>query len=196
MIHFRTQRLVLRNWAERDSDMFFRLNSDPRVMAYFPMRRTRDESDNLMMRLRDEIARNGYGFGAVEMVATGKCIGMAGLKACLIPSVLPQRSIEIGWRFAPEYWGRGMATEAAAAWLARGFEEFAFREIVAYTVVGNYRSIAVMERLGMRYLAGRDFDHPDIPATHPHLRRHLLYRVTGPEWWEKRLAAGPPDARP
>lgn len=188
MIHLRTPRLVLRNWAGRDRAVFHQLNSDERVMAYFPMRRTRAEADELMDRLQAEIEANGFGFAAVELVSTGKCIGMAGIKACMIPHVLPQPTIEIGWRLHPGYWRLGLATEAASAWLERGFGEFAFPEIVAFTVVGNYRSIAVMERLGMRYLPGRDFDHPDVPKSHPHLRRHLLYRITAPEWWERRMA--------
>ena len=84
--------------------------------------------------------------------------------------------MEIGWRLAPSWWGRGYASEAARAALRFGFERVGLDEIVAYTVPANLRSQAVMRRLGMRRDAGADFDHPNLPADHP-LRRHVLYRL-------------------
>ena len=38
-----TGRLVLRPWEERDRDLFYEINSDPRVMEFFHFRR--DELD-------------------------------------------------------------------------------------------------------------------------------------------------------
>jgi RimJ/RimL family protein N-acetyltransferase len=39
-----------------------------------------------------------------------------------------------------------------------------------------------MERIGMHRVAGGDFDHPNVPDTYPHLKRHVLYRLTADEW--------------
>ncbi len=39
-----TKRLLIRNWEDRDRELFFRINSDEEVMAFFPFRRTRAES--------------------------------------------------------------------------------------------------------------------------------------------------------
>lgn len=36
MIRLETPRLVIRNWEDRDRDLFFRINSDDRVMRFFP----------------------------------------------------------------------------------------------------------------------------------------------------------------
>ena len=41
----RTPRLILRNWEERDRELFFRINSDDRVMEFFPFRRDRTQAD-------------------------------------------------------------------------------------------------------------------------------------------------------
>jgi RimJ/RimL family protein N-acetyltransferase len=49
-------------------------------------------------------------------------------------------------------------------------------EIVSFTVPGNVRSRRVMEKIGMTYSPGDDFDHPVLPEGHP-LRRHVLYRL-------------------
>ena len=47
---------------------------------------------------------------------------------------------ELGWRMARPLWGRGLASEAAAAVVEHAFGELAIAELVAYTAVGNDRS--------------------------------------------------------
>jgi RimJ/RimL family protein N-acetyltransferase len=85
-------------------------------------------------------------------------------------------AVEIGWRLAPAYWGRGYATEAARAVLDDGFGRLGLAEIVAFTVPANRRSWRVMERLGMTRDSADDFDRPRFPEGHP-LRRNVLYRI-------------------
>ena len=41
----RTTRLLLRNWEERDRDLFHRINSEPVVMEFFPFRRDLAQAD-------------------------------------------------------------------------------------------------------------------------------------------------------
>lgn len=190
MTPLRTERLILRNWEERDRALFHRINSDERVMEFFSFRRDRAQSDTLFDSLRDGIAARGFGFAAAEIAATGECIGFIGLhETDYLEPFLPAGTIEIGWRLAPEYWGHGFVKEAAEAHLAMGFETLGFDEIVSFAVWNNVRSTAVMERLGMRRDEIGDFDHPRIPDTHPHLKRHVLYRLTREEWGGARRAA-------
>jgi RimJ/RimL family protein N-acetyltransferase len=177
-----TQRLVLRNWEERDRELFHRINSDDRVMEFFPFRRNRAQSDELMDRLRDEVDMHGFGFSAVEIAATGECIGFTGLHAAEIEPVVAPGSVEIGWRLAPEYWGKGYVTEAANAMLAFGFETHGLAEIISFAVWNNHRSTAVMERIGMTRVAGGDFYHPGVPLSHPELVPHVLYRLSRADW--------------
>ncbi|MEX0405196.1 GNAT family N-acetyltransferase [Aquibium sp. LZ166] len=185
----RTQRLILRNWEDRDRELFFRINSDDAVMTFFPFRRSRQEADDFMERLRARIAAQGYGFTALELAATGQAIGFAGLNPAGLEPVLPADTIEIGWRLAPEFWGKGLVTEAGEALLAFGFEELDLDEVVSFAVWNNDRSTAVMRRLGMRPDAARDFDHPKVPDTHPHLKRHIFYGLTRSAWRERKKAA-------
>ena len=91
-------------------------------------------------------------------------------------------TIEIGWRLTPEFWGKGYVTEAARAWLAFGFETLGVDEIVSFAVWNNNRSTAVMERIGMTADPSRDFDHPGIPDSHPHLKQHVFYALSRREW--------------
>lgn len=93
--------------------------------------------------------------------------------------------VEIGWRLATQYWGRGFATEAARGALRVAYELLKLTEIVSFTSVGNIRSRAVMERLGMTET--ETFDHPNIPVGNS-LRQHCLYRLSRDEWMSQSQA--------
>ncbi|WP_136656357.1 GNAT family N-acetyltransferase [Nitratireductor sp. XY-223] len=182
-----TERLILRNWRPSDEDAFHRLNSDETVMAFFPFRRDRQQSREVMDRIMREINETGYGFGALQTRDDETAIGFMGLS---IPTNLephvPRGIIEIGWRLVPEAWGKGYVTEAARELLRIGFEEHGLDQVVAFAVPENVRSTAVMDRIGMRHQPSRDFDHPFVPDSHVHLRRHAYYAVTAPEWLARR----------
>ncbi|CAB3820071.1 Acetyltransferase [Achromobacter anxifer] len=173
-----TPRLVLRQWRAADREPFAALNQDPRVTEYLlPL--TARESDALADRLAAGIDEHGWGFWAVEAPEVAPFIGFVGIKP-LAPSLPFAPGVEIGWRLAQRHWGKGYATEAAEAALRAGFEQVGLEEIVAFTAVGNARSRAVMDRLGMRADA-EGFDHPAVPEGHP-LRRHVLYRIGRGLW--------------
>src|SRR5690606_1142946 len=100
-------------------------------------------------------------------------------------AALPFRPcVEIGWRLATSAWGKGYATEGAKAALWIAFEELRLEEIVSFAAQHNWRSRAVMERIGMARDSGT-FEHPDVPEGNP-LRTHVLYRL-GREKWESSL---------
>jgi len=184
-----TERLILRNWEDRDRELFYRINSDERVMEFFPFRRDRTQSDAKMDELRNTIERDGFGFAAVEIAATGECIGFVGItRTDHVPS-MPEGTVEIGWRLAPEFWGHGYVAEAARAWLAFGFDTLDLEEIVSFAVEGNRRSIAVMERIGMTAEPAQNFNHPAVPESHPNLKRHAFYRLTNADWKVQKTAA-------
>ncbi|QKV17267.1 GNAT family N-acetyltransferase [Oricola thermophila] len=180
-----TQRLVLRPWEERDRDLFFEINSDPQVMEFFPFRRTREQADAFFDQLmRDQ--RQRLVFPAAELRDTGECIGFCGLHEGDLAPQFPAGTIEVGWRLAARHWGNGYATEGALAALEFAFSEIDLPEVVSFAVHDNRRSTAVMERIGMSRVMGSDFDHVKVPDTHPHLRRHVLYRLTTGEWARKK----------
>lgn len=188
MIPLVTPRLIVRNWEPRDADLFHLINSDERVMEFFPFRRDREQSDALLRQLRERIEANGFGFTALEIRQTGECIGFCGLHADSVVPTLSPGTVEVGWRLAPSYWGRGYVTEAAEALLEFGFGVMGLDEIVSFAVWNNRRSTAVMERLGMRRDPSGDFDHPRVPDTHPHLKKHVLYRLARSDWQARERA--------
>ncbi len=186
-MEFRTERLCLRQWREDDLEPFAALNADPRVMEFFPATLDRAASDAMAERCRSLVAERGWGFWAVELRATGEFIGFVGLNEP--EAALPVAPcVEIGWRLAFPHWGQGYASEAARGALRVGFEDLGLAEVIAFTAVGNHRSRAVMERLGMEQDAV-GFAHPRLPADSP-LRAHCVYRLTRKQWRASPTAVG------
>ncbi len=154
------------------------MNADSAVMEFFPALLTRAQSDDLVGRLETCFRENGYGAWAVEVPGEAPLIGFIGLwpAAPLLPFA---PAVEIGWRLARSYWGRGLAHEGALAAIDFAFEELSLEEIVAYTTVANVRSRRLMERLGMTRDPAEDFDHPEILRGDP-LEAHVVYRLAAP----------------
>jgi RimJ/RimL family protein N-acetyltransferase len=178
-----TPRLVLRQWREDDLAPFAALNADPEVMRHLPAMMTRAQSDAFAAHIHETIARQGWGLWAVEVRGLAPFIGFVGLgrpgfDAHFTPAV------EIGWRLDRRHWGNGYATEAAAAALTFAFEDLNLPEVVSFTAPPNERSVRVMRRLGMTHDPSDDFDHPAL-ADGP-LRRHVLYRIRGEQWHNRR----------
>ena len=174
----RSDRLLLREWTEPDREALAEMSRDPAVMEFlYPGPLSREDSDAAMDRILGHFRLRGFGFWVVEIPSVTSFAGAVGLavprfEASFTPCV------EVGWRLARSYWGRGYATEAAAVAMSHGFARLGLDEIVAMTVPANVRSQRVMEKLGMNRDPRDDFDHPMVPAGHP-LRRHVLYRKRG-----------------
>jgi RimJ/RimL family protein N-acetyltransferase len=177
-VQIQTERLLLRRWRHEDREPFARMNADPEVMRYLLRPLSREESDAFIDRAERQFNEHGFGLWAVEVPSGAPFIGYVGLS---IPGFDAHftPAVEVGWRLDQPYWGNGYATEAARAAIADGFERIALKDIVSFTVPVNLRSIAVMERLGMKRDPNDDFDHPNVPRGHPY-RRHVLYRIAAP----------------
>jgi 3-dehydroquinate dehydratase/shikimate dehydrogenase len=144
-------------------------------MEFFPSILSREESDQLASRITSKMELNGWGMWAVSVPEAADFIGFIGLNRVDFQAPFTP-AVEVGWRLAYDYWGKGYATEGARACLKYGFETLRLGEIVSFTAVPNGRSRAVMERIGMHRDPKDDFDHPRVPEGN-WLRRHVLYRA-------------------
>jgi ribosomal-protein-alanine N-acetyltransferase len=172
----RTPRLILRRWRESDREPFAQMNADAEVMRYFVRPLTQAESDASVARMTADFDRNDHGQWALEIPGEAPFIGFTGLWR---PPYMPV--VEVGWRLARSYWGKGYATEAARAAIDDGFERVGLKEIVSFTSPLNQPSIRVMEKLGMTHDAADDFEHPNVPVGHA-LRFHVMYRLSRTRW--------------
>jgi 3-dehydroquinate dehydratase/shikimate dehydrogenase len=141
--------------------------------------------------MQAKIEERGWGWWAATIPGIADFIGFIGLNNIdkLTFSAHFTPAVEIGWRLAFNYWGKGYATEGAKAVLTYGFETLKLGEIVSFTAVQNMRSRRIMEKIGMHHDPKDDFDHPKLPEGHA-LRRHVLYRLKQKEWEDEQLDSG------
>jgi RimJ/RimL family protein N-acetyltransferase len=97
------------------------------------------------------------------------------------------RQGSVGYALWHEHWGRGLATEAAAAMLDLGFDRLGLHRIEATIEPDNSASVRIAEKLGMR-LEGRMKERFSTPDG---WRDSLLYATTEDEWRSHEKAAEP-----
>lgn len=178
-----TDRLIMRPWKSSDLYPFAEMNADPKVMEFYTNTLTFQETSALVEKFCKQFEEKGYGFWAIEAPKIANFIGYIGLNYWDLGTKFSP-CIDIGWRLATPYWGKGYATEGAKAALQYGFEVLNISEIVSMATVGNTRSHQVMKRLGMRTDSSENFEHPKLPKGHP-LSWRVLYRLNCTEWFNK-----------
>jgi RimJ/RimL family protein N-acetyltransferase len=142
-----TPRLTLRCYRESDLEAYSALNVDPEVVEFLGGPVTAEYTREMAEWANGLYEREAIGLLAVERTADSTFLGMCGLHHL---EAFPD-DIEIAWRFAREYWGRGYATEAAAAWLDYGFRVKKLHRVISVTEHENVRSLGVMHRLGLQF---------------------------------------------
>lgn len=185
MILYETKRLILREWQDKDFEPFSKLGQNESVMEFFPKIFNQQDTLELISRIKDKFKANGFGFYTVVLKDSEQFVGSIGLN---IPDFEAHFTpcVEIGWRVAKEYWGQGLAVEAAQKCLDIGFNEFNLNEIVSFTARVNKKSERVMQKLGMVHDVKGDFYHPKLEINHP-LALHVLYRMPKSLWLSKMI---------
>ena len=145
-----TERLFLRRFTMDDLDELAAMTAKPEFF-WFAMRRglSREETETMLReRFIDRWEEQGFGHFAVIRRTDERLLGYTGLGfPHFLPEVLP--AVELGYRYDPDAWGQGYATEASAASLDYGFESVGLDRIIAIHHIENVRSGSVMQRLGM-----------------------------------------------
>lgn len=179
MIFIETERLNLRQWQQDDYAEFAKLTSNAEVMKYFPSTLTTKQSDKGVERCKSSIKDKGFGFWAAELKQSNEFIGFIGISD---PGDGYPFSpcIEIGWRLAQRFWGKGYASEGAKASLEFAFNKLGLNEIISMTPVLNINSKKVMQRIGMQD-SKQNFIHPKLIKTNE-LAEHVLYKITSEQW--------------
>lgn len=143
-----TSRLFIRPFTEDDLDRLIEMRSDPEVNKYLGGSRLQNP-EAIERRLKVYMASwDKYGFGASAVIwkENGEMIGWGGLMP-----LEDSGEIEVGYGMVKEYWGMGIGSEIAKAWLEHGFKEAGLERIVAIAFPENTGSRRIMEKLGMKY---------------------------------------------
>lgn len=141
-----TARLRLRPLSESDLDQLVALNSDRDVMKYVtggkPMLIEQSEA-----RFKFYLSHwQQYGFGLFAVEYKDEFAGFCGMQ--YLDDTL---EVEVGYRLAKDFWGKGIATESAKACLRFGFDDVKLDRIVAVVRPDNLASQHVLEKIGLRY---------------------------------------------
>ena len=107
---------------------------------------------------------DGFGRCAVILLATRELVGDCGLITTVVEG---QPEVELGWIVRRAHWGKGIATEAAAAWREFAFDTVGLERIVSMISAENVASRRVAEKLGMS--VEREALWGDLP--------HLMYSL-------------------
>ena len=147
---FQTPRLTFWPFTLGDFDAFRTLDTDPDVMRYLgPGRpRTEAESKESFDRVLSQTKQFGVGLYAAHLRGNGNFVGRAGLIQWEIDG---EKLWEVGYTFAKDYWGKGLATEAAKFWAEKGFEILGVPFLVSLIHPENKASIHVAEKNGMTF---------------------------------------------
>ena len=143
-----SERMLLRELNERDTDSLAEMYADYDVMQYIGkgVVLSYEQTKKSIQNWKKHYEKFKFGNWATIEKATGKFIGLCGL------SWLPDYTdIEVSYLFEKSSWGKGYATEISRSILQYGFHDFGLMRIVALVYPQNTPSIHVIDKLGMKY---------------------------------------------
>jgi len=145
-----TKRLLLRRQRIEDLDDLWALYCDPEITKYIPdAPRSRAEAkEELEWHMNGHPRFPELGLWATIHKETGKFVGRCGLLPWTIDG---QNEVEVAYTIAREYWGQGLASEAAQAILNYGFEHLNLLRLISLIDAENIASLKVAEKIGMTF---------------------------------------------
>ncbi|GEP50534.1 N-acetyltransferase [Flavobacterium noncentrifugens] len=148
---FETKRLLLRELLPSDTEGLFRLDSNPEVHKYLGKKPVTNISQihDVLANIHQQYLDNGIGRWAVILKETNEFIGWSGLKIEKNANG-HERYYDLGYRFIPEFWGKGYAFESATAFVDFGFNEMNLSVINAIADINNQGSRNVLEKCGFK----------------------------------------------
>jgi ribosomal-protein-alanine N-acetyltransferase len=156
-----TERLALRRFTAADLNWLATLYSDRDVTRYLGGVKDRARTEELLhtriLRYYDE--HPGLGIWMTVESATGMSVGFH-----VLNHIRGESIIQVGFTLAKSAWGKGYATEMAAALLAYGFLDLKLPRIVGIASLQNHASQRVLTKIGLLRKGERAFAHPDYAS--------------------------------
>lgn len=183
-MYLETDRLLLRDYEQRDMEAYYRLKSDTETMYYLQdiklASKEEAEADfaEVLKDIKSENRR--FYFFHIELKETHEQVGSIGYT--VVDNTPAGKLVHAGYFTYPEFWGNGYVTEAF-----RKVLEFAFTENNVYRVTTgclkeNTGSERVMQKAGMI----KEAEHVDWEWHDGKMKTRLEYRLLKAEWSEMR----------
>jgi RimJ/RimL family protein N-acetyltransferase len=143
-----TTRVDLRELKLEDAQFILELLNEPAFIRFIGDKGVRTPADAREYMLQgpiDSYARNGFGLYAAclrDRTPIGMC-GLVKREGLSDP--------DVGFAFLSRFRSKGYAVESAGAVLAHAIEVLNFKRVVAITSPDNWPSIAVLEKIGLKF---------------------------------------------
>lgn len=179
-----TERLILRDYEEKDKEAYFRLKSDTKTMYYLQDIQlfNKEEAEADFSEVLKDLAsvNRKYYFLHMESKEAQEQLGSVGYT--VLDNTPAGKLVHLGYFIYPKFWNQGYVTEAV-----RKVLEFAFLENQVYRVTTgclaeNVGSERVMQKCGMI----KEAEHIDWEWHDGRLKTRLEYRLLKKEWEEQR----------
>ncbi|PFO09377.1 ribosomal-protein-serine acetyltransferase [Bacillus sp. AFS076308] len=148
-IYARSNRLILRQFSQKDVESFYLYRSSPEVAKFQSWENYQYHDAEVFVRKQSKSMPDQPGTWfqfAIALVETNHLIG-----DCALHTLLNEpRIVEIGFTLAEEHQGKSYASEAVRALLSYAFNDLGKHKVIAFTDVRNEKSIRLLERVGMR----------------------------------------------
>jgi ribosomal-protein-alanine N-acetyltransferase len=146
-MEFTGERILLREFAASDVGGLLAVHSDPRVLRYYaPEVGTPEHARTLVemfIQWAHENPRQNFQFAIVDL-ETNALLGSCGIRT----KNCPPDQAEFGIGIGSDWWGRGIAQEAARTILRFGFSELDLHEVHGMAVSENEAVAKLVRRLG------------------------------------------------
>ena len=146
MFTIKTKRLGLRPFQQTDLDALAELMANADFMRFSLGPKTREETAEVLEKMQTRDRAGEPSQFAVTLHTTGELIGFCGFFCQNVDEV---ERIEIGYRLHPDYWGQGIATEAARAVRDHAFQVLKLDQVISLIHPDNVASKRVAEKNGM-----------------------------------------------
>lgn len=182
-----TSRLVLRQFTIADVDNLVALDSDRTVMRFINGGTPTDykviKERVLPKWLTYYEKYENYGLWASIEKSTQDFIGWfhfyPGTENAFAVelNLVTDNEIALGYRLCQSSWGKGYATEASQALVAKGFDEWGVEKVSAWALIANKASIRVMEKVGLQFEKEFVFTANQLPNISPEERQGAKYAL-------------------
>ena len=169
--------MILRRFRAEDLHAFHAYRADPEVARFQGWSDFTLDDATRFIETQAGLVPGALGVGAqiaVVSKASGEMIGDVFLAT---PEDDSQQA-RIGYTFARQHQGRGLATEAVRTLLDYVFRVLDKRRVTATTFASNERSVALLERIGMR----REAHHVQSALLEEAWADEYVYALLRHEW--------------
>ena len=170
MTFLETTRLLFRTHEPQDQDDFVRMHTDPAVRRYmggqaWPLEKALDRFRTQYLGKPEKT----YGLWATILKEEEKYIGSCGLRAAE-----NEGTAYLAYILARPYWGKGLASEAAQAFIHLAFTRLHLPRLLADVEKGNAASEHILQKFGFQFLR-----QDEIAATR---RTILILELSNADW--------------